>query len=336
VLSEASVNGHTLSLFANDTDDPAVRAEHVVTTTFTPPTGGGTVAFNFNGAQWWDVFTAASWALHHRDGGLPDQDFTLYYQACPVGAGTPCFYVNPDGSDAIYAMTNSRNQTVHELGHAIAWRTMGTANNSPNAVADTCTTNGGFTHEMQQREFNGEAFWEGFANFYAVVTFNRKDQEDCFFEYYKWPNWDLDGDPDPFTTNCAGVPWENELGNPLDTGDTGYSPEVGTKDYLYDSHVDLECSTRTLDNRATELDYVRFFWEMYQQEGMSLAEILGVLTVAGPNSFYQGDDPEDTGAPRTNWPGTRIRHAAKTYDILYSTAWGTLWENAAIAHGVHR
>lgn len=179
------------------------------------------------------------------------------------------------------------------------------------------------------------------------MTFNNKNDSDCFLEYYKNHDWDLDGEPnapdiEPRTTNCTGVPWARPNGSPLDTGDPdGYDTAVGPQDYLYDSHVDLNCASgASMDNRATEIDYIRFWWEMYSLEGMSMSEIADVIALAEPDEFYGGTDPEfapqDTASQHTDWPSVRLQDAGHEYDTLHSTSWGFTWAFGMNDHGLHR
>jgi hypothetical protein len=226
VWSEALVEGHTIELLDDD-DTPSLYTYSWSNWTVwgAPVITTRTIV---GGAREWNVMTAATFAIHRRDGGLPPQTFTLYNEICPTSSGS-CY---SSTNDSVYTDSNSKFVVVHELGHYLAHRKIGSGGNS-SLGADTADCHGVWDndpltpdpiHEMQSKEHQSGAFWEGFAHFYGAVVFNRITEADCFVQYYKPEDYDLDLDQDPNTVNCAGVPWQDAAGNLMDTTDSPTIP----------------------------------------------------------------------------------------------------------------
>jgi hypothetical protein len=331
MYSSVTVNGQHVQML-DEVADPDV-AIHVFTTALNPTVNLFKVNYVKTGAgHAWSVLTAVAWAFHHRDGGLPDMSWEVYPVVCP-GVDAPCF---DSGEDAMFLPDAVRVQATHNVAHNIQFRKHGSANVDYDADDDACwyADVEDRTHEMLSREFGSAAYQEGFAQFYSAVSYNDKNDGDCYLEYYKRQDYDFDTDGDPLTVNCEGVPWKLDNGSLIDTTDVTNSSLVGAGDFLYDSHIDLSCSAQSMANRATELDYFRFFWDLYAVEGMSLAEILDVIELSDPPSWDAGEDPE--GATATDFPSVRMLEAVGDYDLAESTSWAGPWDDQADANGVWR
>ncbi len=196
VESTALVDGHLLRVWQSDTNQTTVATD--LTTTWSLPSGGGsgewpvTLNVGSSGDNEWNILTSAAWALHHRDGGLPDQVWTMYDQACPTNPDSSCYHAN-----ALYMASRTRSVHLHELGHYLFHRYVGSGSNQDTSSPHTDECFYGNlepNHGMQQKEWQSAAFHEGFANFYGMVSVNRETDSDCSFVYYRAQDYDLDGD----------------------------------------------------------------------------------------------------------------------------------------------
>jgi hypothetical protein len=199
VESVALSGGHTIRAWQSDTNQNPVSAD-LATAWKLPANGGsGTKFVSLDNISMddneWNLLTAASWALHHRDGGLPDQTWTLYDQDCPdlvaEGGVGPCYYSQ---TDTLYQPSETLSVDLHELGHYVFWRYVETGSNN---TTDSPHTDECWNHQLtdepshatQNKEWQAEAFHEGFANFYAMVATNAETQTDCCWNYYADPDW---------------------------------------------------------------------------------------------------------------------------------------------------
>ncbi len=115
-----------------------------------------------------------------------------------------------------------------------------------NGALCTAFDSPGHNHEMVTKEHASGAANEGFAHYYAAVTFNKTNQTNCAFMYRYDQDFDLDG-----TVDFAGIETMNCEGSPIWS-----MTSVGAKDYL-----DEFCDG-PLEDRGTELDWLRFFWDL--------------------------------------------------------------------------
>lgn len=193
----------------------------------------------------------------------------------------------------------------HELGHQLAYRKNG--DNGPSksydAAWNNCFTDNEQKHEAVSKEYQSAAASEGFAHYYAAVSFNDTAQSDCGFAYYKSTDWNLDDNLDPQWVSCEGGPM---------TGVDGH-------DYLGD------WCTGTLTNRATEWDWLRFLWDLDTDEGVTTEQIFEIWAGAYPHTWVAYGDATGSG-----YPASRLRDAADARGLL--TAWDA-WDNE---NGVQR
>ncbi|MEQ1564220.1 MAG: hypothetical protein ABMA64_01190 [Myxococcota bacterium] len=338
VWSQAQVEGHTIELL----DDDTTPLEYSITFSWTVGGPFVTTKTIATGDRQWNVMTAATFAIHRRDGGLPPQTFTLYNTICSSGGS--CYSAS---ADAVYTDSDSKFVVAHELGHYLAHRKLGMGGQSDlGAAYGDChgLNNPVPSHELQQKEYQSGAFWEGFAQFYASLVFNKTTEADCFMQYYKSEDFDLDQDADPKTVNCAGVPWEDAFGNLMDGGDTTNDPAVGEDDYFFDMTHELPAPAGcdpggVVVNRATEYDYARVLWALVQQ-GMTFTQILDVMNLLKPEGGTVNGVTLD---PIANDDGLdpdqladRLSDAFATYDGGAGTAWQAVWDDLADIHGVDR
>jgi hypothetical protein len=284
-----------------------------------------TETYTQNGGQQWGILTVASWALNHRSGGLSNQSWTIYNAGCPTGGF--CFSCDADGDGidssecfggtdtndvaAIFAGSDNRTLVAHELGHYVFRKRNegGGGSNSDAAQTNGCnyasTSTSG--HEYQSKEWLAEAYYEGFASFYAAVAFNDESQSDCFLHYYKDQDYDLDSDEDPL------------------------SSAIGAFDYL-DDCVNGLSRGGAINNRGTELDFVRFWFELYQTSTWGFTNIVDVYDAANPHQWIGASD---TDADLNNPPALPTPTIEDVLDTQFST-FEASWLTFSAVHGTDR
>jgi hypothetical protein len=333
--TDSRIGGHDIVLFDDDgTDGTASQRVAYAWTSFvpvnTPPTITKTVAPSGGAQAPWNEILAASFAIWRRDGNLSPQTYTLYNQTCPPPPGGQtagqCVHVDPTtGFTAAYLGNNAgKVNIVHEMGRYVLYRKLGYGtNNGTNTNYGECHGlvdafgNPLASHEFQMKEYQAEAFWEGFATFYAALVFNNTTQN-------------------PSTVNCQGnAPWKDASGVAMDA--TTHDNRVDGFDYFDDAVNTLGCdygpdSDGVQVNRATELDYVRFLYYMIRQ-GLTFPQLLDVLTYSNLDLWVQDDGQQ----PLYN-PALLLWLGAYAYDQSHSpvTTWNTVWSAGAATHGVDR
>jgi hypothetical protein len=133
--------------------------------------------------------------------------------------------------------------------------------------------------------------------------------------------------------NCAGNPYKRPNGSNIEAGDT-YAAGVDATDYLDDAQNDLGCSSATMVNHATELDYDRFFWELYSDPtlDLGLADLLEIIDRAEPGT-WQGSTTSPFPLQSPYW---RLNLAADEYDAAHGTNIHPTFGALQSLHGVDR
>lgn len=327
VKSYASVNGNTLYVYSDDTVfgiygyGPGSYSPTASTTyTVTTPTG----------ATQWNIANAVGHAMWRRAAGLSGEVFRFMNEDNSPSCGG-CYDRNNDWVYLSSTRADDKYVIVHEFGHMLAARAnyaagcataSCAATHSYSATVDNCYTNDtsspSTTHEANSKEYQSSAVWEGIAHYYSAAAFNQTDQADCTWVYYKDTDWNLDGDVldtqenNPFAVSC-------EL----------YPTNAAFPDYLGN-----QCSG-TLTNRATEYDWLRFFWDLDYDQGVTTTSIYRIWDDADSddwNATGNGADTDDATpcTPTPSYPSGRLRCAADLNGHL------TAWDNEDNYNGVHR
>lgn len=110
----------------------------------------------------------------------------------------------------------------------------------------------------------------------------------------------------------------------------------------FPDYLGHQCSG-TLTNRATEYDWLRFFWDLDYDQGLSTTTIYTIWDWANSDNWHASGDGWDTYSTSTpcsiwtgsaymppSWPSGRLRCAADTAGYL------TEWDAEDAANGVHR
>ncbi len=259
------------------------------------------------------VLGAATWAILRRNGGLNSETVRIFASGCPTGSGS-CYR---DQDDALYTGSTRKFVIAHEVGHAVAAIRNGTQSTNLSygagalvckSVPPTPTTN----HSMDSKEYQSGAASEGLAHYYAAVAWNLSNQSDCTFRYYKPVDFNLDAVVDPSNVNCEGGP---ALATPPGSPPP---PPIDAKDLLGD------VCRPTFSNRGTEYDWLRFWWDMDTDQGLSTTDIFDIWDAADPYNWRATDSGS------SDYPSDRIYDACDTLGFLSD------WNAQGPSNGVHR
>ncbi|MCB9670167.1 MAG: hypothetical protein H6736_17480 [Alphaproteobacteria bacterium] len=294
VLDPASVsNGHYESSGSPFWTYAGTRAHGTTTTVLIP----STLPNLLQGAM--------TWAILRRNAGIGSSTFRAFTTACPLVGGS-CYKAN---FDALFTDSTSKFVFAHELGHQIG-AMRNAANGSPQSTASnyeapTAVCGPVAGHVMDTKEYQSAAANEGFAHYYAAVSWNLTNQTDCRFGYYKPVDFNHDGTSDPGSNlNCEGGP-------ALTTPPGGSPPApVAAGDYLAD-----QCAT-PYGNRGTEYDWLRFWWDIDTDGGLSTTDIADIWDLADPYAWR----PTDSGTA----PLPRLEIQQAFTDAGFQQAW-TSW-----------
>jgi hypothetical protein len=332
IISEAEVNGNTVkvkdapggSLFASNAVNTATNT---LMQSWSPSAGTSTVDIETNNPHnAWNAAAAAGHALWRRHVGLANKTFDLYLDdSCSSGGSCHRDGNVHLGDDGLV----KRFIIVHELGHAVEHflTQIFDGDSDVDADVDDCYTVVNRNHELNSKEWQSAAIREGWAQFYAAVAFNQTTDPACGFVYYKEQDYDLlngaEAD-DPHALSCEQGP-NNLFGNPS-------PPVVDAKDYL----GDFCAATGSVDGRATELDWLRFWWDFMQENTtVSVTDCGEILATAidGDWGFplYGAWVDNATSATAAQYrPAWRMRTSAAALGLA------TEWDAHAVDNGVHR
>lgn len=325
VKSYASVNGNTLYVYS---DDVAWGIYLYGPGTYAPTASGTYTVTTPTGASQWRIANAVGHAMYRRAAGLSGETFTFLNEVCSGGGS--CYERTPDWVYISSGGSGNKYIIDHEFGHMFAARTNDTGTCATDSCAaahdygapyNNCFSSGSTSnHSANQQEYASSAVWEGIAHYYAAVAFNDSTESDCGFVYYKNTDWNLDGDvadsqeTADFAVSCESYPTiaasadylgsycEDGVGDPCGSGANG-----------------------NCDNRSTEYDWLRFFWDIDSDMGVSTTNIYNIWDEGDSDTW----NATDVGAA-ANDPAPRLRTAADTLGFL------TEWDARDDVNGVHR
>ena len=217
-------------------------------------------------AYWW----------HHFDTAALDYDFTItvrHENGCNSGAScSNAGWVNGLGGGEI--LVNVDNETEdkfrqkflvgHEIGHALEESYQFATFNSFGDFAylsgsyglggggADCGSNGEL-HALTSLEYTSAAIMEGFAHFLSADAYNDHNDDTGRFTYYK-----------------------HDLGFPRDIrleGDSVFNEDAPWESNRFAQQV---CDP-TAENSGTELDWLRFFWDLHTEGGGADGEHLSLF-----------------------------------------------------------
>ncbi len=272
ILSKADIYGNYIKVY-DDSSTPAIWASS--TQSFSP-TASTTETFTWGPHKAWNLVSAAGWALQRRDAGLSGETFTFYNEACP-GSGSNCYR---QSDDALYIPSDNYKFVIaHEMGHKVAAASNGGSGAAFSYAAsstDCPWTSSG--HSITSEEYQSAAVNEGIASYYAAVIWNRTDESDCWYD----PHYSLDWDQDGVGDSSAEFSCEGGAVAGMDA---------------YDFTGDYCLASGPTTNRGTQYDWIRFFWDLETDQGMSTEEIFTVWDGADPHSWTASGSGSGAGFP---------------------------------------
>lgn len=273
INSRAFVSGNILKAYDDDST-PAEKTHLWVGTTIS----GGTLTRTTPIHQQWSTIAAMSWAMYRRNLGLTGTTLNAYNQNCPTtGQLNACCK-----DEQMYVPNNRKYQIVDVMGECIAERlNEGNTSNGPTGMAESpCQGITASSHEMISKEVNKTSAWYGFAHYYAATAFNRTDQSDCMFYYWYEQDW-----------GRAGHGF-GDASQRIDCAEGMDAWFIDSYDYKADYCEDGWMPT--IYNTATEYDWLRFWWDMDMEEGLTSSEIATIVDDANlhtcDDTLWWGDD----------------------------------------------
>jgi len=231
-----------------------------------------------------NVLAAVGRSIYYRPAGVSGIEIVYFTEGCDIGTQTGACYRYVD-QHRVFLGSNSRGRKstpTHETGHALANEMNERDGNTYNCQLDQDPCGYGTSgndHCDLCLEWQSCAAWEGFADFYMIQSWNNKNGGDC--------EYDDDG------TSCA----------------TGGN-------YI----ASIPCCTGAgCNGKGTESDWAHFWWDLYQAEDCSTANINQILTNSVPESWT----PESS-------IYSMIRSGAFDYDLCE-----TNWDYWASINGVN-
>jgi hypothetical protein len=338
--SDADLWGNTVIVLDNNNFQG--EYSYAARSTLNPyiPAGNDTVNVVTPQADQWNIAAVAGQELFRSNGGMTGEDFIFYNTSCndatygcDTGGTTHDCLCSADGRTYIDAAA-LKYLIAHETGHQFPYKSNGNTGAGADLGADygSCPGEETSSHAFGQKEYQSGAANEGIAHYFAALAFNSAASTDCKWNYYK--NWDFDDDGTyqeplgPFACAACGAACSGSDGLCPDETvpiivDCNVGPvpnsAVDAHDYLGD-----ECDG-TLTNRGSEYDWLRFFWEMDTQRGLTPADILDVWVTANPDTWNATGDNTDS-----DNPASRLSAAAA------AEGFGSAWDDAASIEGVDR
>lgn len=243
------------------------------------------------------LLSVATWAMS-RGHGMSTPVTIDFYSTGGSSSGP-----HHDMGDVYYNTTSARKYIItHEIGHAIAFNVDEGAepNFSYDAAENYCDGDGAAedSHGQVSKEYQSAAAVEGWGDFYSAITWNTTADSDCFYGRHYSSDFDLDFEDDNSgTVDCEG--------RPVATGIESY---VSGRDWLADlvAAADPMGCTTPMPNRGVQYDWLRFFWDMTTDEGVSYADLVDLWDAMDARSF---DDNGSTSTV-TDDPTERLLQAA--------------------------
>lgn len=236
-------------------------------------------------ADEWNIAASAGFAMFRRSAGVTDEtvDFNLVATGGSSYLGTycgeiPCIVIDNSATNNHASM---KYVPAHELGHFLGDARNGfqwqrSEGDGFDANATVCID---VNKQLAKKVHTSTGVVEGLAYYYAAVAFNNSAQGNC--EYAQ--NADL---------NLNGV--IDVLDNERAPSCQGELAESWSEQDFMGNH----CGG-TLVGRATQIDWMRAFWDADHDQMLSTTDIFSIYAAAGPddwNSVSVGNN--DAGDPK--------------------------------------
>ncbi len=306
-----------------------------------------------------DTAIIVAWALDRENGGTSSLGYDIYASTTGTGQGGHDF----ENRTLKVGDESSVRRIVHELGHAVTANMpgMGTTATGEDAWLKTyewrnieiidASAPGGVIppesvcevedwdpsialldrHFTTSDEATSAAIVEALAHYYLAQTVNRLDEGDCYIQGNQ--DWDHDFDLDENAPPAGASQWYSCDGLPrpyslldLDPGelitDHDYWSDVCEQDMPYPESLTDEYSI------AAEYDWLRGFWDLDTDEGLTFLDIGAVFAVASPHDWWAG--PSAPLAEHADLPFVRMSVSA------IAEGFSGEWASQAPSNGMHR
>jgi hypothetical protein len=239
--------------------------------------------------MWSDILAAASKTLERFD---PPGANTYTAYPWPMSTTVPG-ETDPSSTrssysynGAVYIATSQRTNRyviAHEFGHAIVNKVTGSGIPTDDTYWDptaACLSSPSM-HTDGSIEYASKALSEGWADYVSAATWNRTDQDDCWY-HSGLVNWDsnpttldyfLDVQGTGYASDAEMASWQDcegdGVGNGLNTGALAHG------DFLTNT-----CGIEATSGLGIEMDWRRMFWDMRTEHGFSNSMLLAVIAEA--------------------------------------------------------
>lgn len=279
--SEAVVNGVTIQVW-DEVADPGqfVWIHHDFLTTSYHPTDCNVTAgtYDIPASTATAQLAVATRMMGMNNFGIQNLDY--YDDDCCSGGAE------------IRASTTSKTSIAHETGHGIGYRRdeQSAPNFDYSSGEQNCDgDNAAGEHSQVSKEYQSAAAVEGFADLLSAWTWN-DTSGGCLYDRQYSSDFDLDGDLDNDApgeeghTQCGGVPAD------------GLASYVTGHDWLDDliTASDPAGCTTPLDFRSTQLDWLRYGWDMLHNGGVPIEDYVTIYDAANPHTWDK--DNNQTGS----------------------------------------
>jgi len=319
----ASVRGNDIKVM----NTYSQKATYVYAAGGLSPSGTGTYTLTTNPNNHWNIMAAATFALR-RHGGLATnagEQFDIYAEdfQCSGNAGGCQQYVYNAAEgrfeNRIFLQEENRDNKYvigHEMGHAVLDAALGAnATGDTSAAFNTGACPGGNGHSRDSVEFQSAALSEGFANFYAAISFNDTSDADCMYWSSTRVDWTQGQSFETHEIPCVGA---SSNGLPADS-------------YL----AFCNGASAPWPNRANEWDWTRAFWELNQEMGFHKVTELHDLADA-PTWAQAGVLPWNCGLLCEDMPFARLWNAVHNHPATFGAAEVQAFEDITDYYGLQR
>lgn len=219
------------------------------------PAPGGNYTENVS-----NIMAALTHSIRRRPGGQSNVTVRAYQESCGGGS---CVREDPQGNNAVFLSSNNGSKRkfviAHEVGHLLGRIADEGRKTKHSKYALEAGTNPGVSscadgdddlnHHFDSEEWATSAANEGFAHFYAAAVWNRADGSGCSYaDYYDRDTLDCDAGSHFLRNTCYG----------------SQTPPARS---------------------GSELDWMRFWWDVHDGCDVGFTAILRIWDRANPGNW---------------------------------------------------
>jgi hypothetical protein len=297
-----------------------------------------TVQADANGfdKEWVNILAVATHTIRRKPDAWPaDAMPYLYFFEGETGDPTKFYYTTTNGADlpnpgvVIPNQGFPKNQKfviAHELGHNLEYKIHcseggGDCENPDyrlrvdyDAPGGACQVGGtDDDHFVNSKEFQSAAAVEGWANYVVAFAFNERTGATCRLKPNAVVPWNYI-EPGQVTDGTTDAPFSCE-------GSDGPTPDLGGAEHTTppepvqgrDAYGQFcEGTGGVDDNRGTEVDWLRFWWDYTQTPGLGFLSATAIVDAMDSHTWNRND----TGLIQ-DLPAKRLESAMQVHGPLY-------------------